>query len=122
MARAKRVLMVDDEPGIGGLVSMCLDPLGVEVVMANGLDEALQAARAEEVGLVLLDLALGKEDGVDILPHLRSDPSLQGVPVIAFSAHDSRRVEALEHGADSFIGRPFNSAELQETVKRYLVA
>lgn len=121
MPETKRVLMVDDEPGIAGLVSMCLDPLGVEVLVANGLAEALETARSSEVALVLLDLALGKEDGVEILPHLRSDPSLQGVPVIAFSAHDSREVEALEHGADSFIGRPFNSADLQETVRRYLV-
>jgi DNA-binding response OmpR family regulator len=114
--------MVDDEPGIGPLVSMCLDPMGVEVVVASGLEDALRIARANDIGLVLLDLALGSEDGLEILPQLRSEPSLSGIPVVAFSAHDSRRLEALEQGADSFLGRPFSSVVLQETVQRYLVA
>lgn len=119
---SKRILMVDDEPGIGPLVSLCLDPLDVEVVLATGLDDALDVARQGSVALVLLDLALGHEDGLDILPDLRAEPNLRGVPVVAFSAHDSRRAEALEHGVDSFLARPFSSAELQATVERYLVA
>jgi DNA-binding response OmpR family regulator len=118
----KRVLMVDDEPGIGPLVSLCLDPLGIEVVLVSGLEDALDAARGGGVGLVLLDLALGYEDGLEILPHLRAEPNLHGVPVVAFSAHDSRRAEALERGVDSFLRRPFASAELRSTVERYLVA
>lgn len=116
----KRVLIVDDEPGIGPLVSLCLDPLGVEVVVANGLDDALDAAREGSIGLVLLDLALGYEDGLDILPRLKEEPSLRGVPVVAFSAHDSRRQEALQQGVDSFLARPFASADLQDTVVRYI--
>jgi two-component system chemotaxis response regulator CheY len=114
--------MVDDEPGIGPLVSLCLDPLGVEVVTATGLHDALDVARQGSVALVLLDLALGHEDGLDILPTLRAEPNLRGVPVVAFTAHDSRRSEALQQGVDSFIARPFSSAELQATVERYLVA
>lgn len=122
MPEAKRVLMVDDEPGIGPLVSMCLEDLDVEVVVAGGLDEAVSIAREGRVVLVLLDIALGQEDGIEILPRLRSEPMLKGVPVVAFSAHDSRKVEALERGADSFLSRPFSSADLQATVARYLVA
>jgi DNA-binding response OmpR family regulator len=114
--------MVDDEPGIGPLVEMCLEGLGVEVAVASGLEDALSIARDGGVGLVLLDIALGNEDGIEILPRLRSEPTLEGVPVVAFSAHDSRKVEALEHGADSFLSRPFSSADLQATVARYLVA
>lgn len=101
---------------------MCLEDFDVEVVVARGLQDALTIARKGNVGLILLDLALGEEDGIDILPHLRSEPMLEGVPVVAFSAHDSRRVEALEQGADSFLGRPFSSADLQATVSRYMVA
>jgi len=119
-ALVKRVLMVDDDPGIGPLVSLCLDPLGVEVVTAKGLADALVLARQKEFALVLLDLALGVEDGLEILPRLRAEPSLRNVPVVAFSAHDSRRQEALQQGVDSFIARPFSSADLQETVARYV--
>jgi two-component system OmpR family response regulator len=120
VAGTKQVLMVDDEPGIGPLVSMCLEDLDVEVVVASGLEGALEIAREGRVGLVLLDLALGDEDGVEILPHLRSEPTLDGVPVVAFSAHDSRRTEALDQGADSFLGRPFTSTDLKATVRRYM--
>ena len=67
--------------------------------------------------MVLLDLALGDEDGLDILPYLRADPSLSGIPVVAFTAHDSRRREALASGVDSFLGRPFAAAQLRATVE-----
>ncbi len=80
-----RVLVVDDEPAIGPLVSMCLDAMAVEVVQANGLNDAIDVLRSGGVALVLLDLALGPEDGLEILPKLRAEPGLTGVPVIAFS-------------------------------------
>jgi DNA-binding response OmpR family regulator len=118
---SRRVLIVDDEPQIGSLVSLCLDQLDVEVTLAGNLAEALDEARAGGVGLVLLDLALGEEDGLEILPRLRSEPALEGVPVVAFTAHDSRRVEALESGVDSFLARPFQAQDLRTTVEVHLV-
>jgi DNA-binding response OmpR family regulator len=118
---ASRVLLVDDEPNIAVLVSFCLDQLGVEVVQAEGLVSALEQARLGEVGLVLLDLALGDEDGLQILPKLRAEPSLAGVPVVAFTAHDSRRAEALDSGVDSFLSRPFLAEELCSTVELHLL-
>ena len=118
----KRVLIVDDEPDIASLVALCLDPLGIDVVQAHGLSSALRIAREDDIGLVLLDLALGDEDGLDILPQLRDEPSLSGVPVVAFSAHDSRRREALDSGVVSFLPRPFASADLQSTVELYLIS
>ena len=116
----KTVLIVDDEPEIKSLVALCLDRLGVEVQQATGLSGALEIARANDVGIVLLDLALGTEDGLEILPQLRQEPKLSGVPVVVFSAHDSRRREALDHGVDSFLRRPFASADLQATVELYV--
>ena len=113
-----RVLVVDDEPDIVSLVAMCLDPLGLGVVQARGLASALEAARQDSVGLVLLDLALGDEDGLEILPFLRAEPALSGVPVVAFTAHDSRRREAIASGVDSFLGRPFAAAQLRTMVEK----
>jgi DNA-binding response OmpR family regulator len=116
----RRVLIVDDEPDMASLVALCLDPLGVSVVQATGLSSALSVARQDDIGLVLLDLALGDEDGLEILPQLRDEPRLSGVAVVAFTAHDSRRQEALESGVDSFLPRPFASADLQSTVELFL--
>jgi DNA-binding response OmpR family regulator len=118
----KRVLIVDDEPDMASLVALCLDPLGVDVVQASGLSSALRIVQAHDIGLVLLDLALGDEDGLEILPRLRDEPGLSGVPVVAFTAHDSRRREAFDSGVDSFLARPFASIDLQTTVELYLVS
>jgi DNA-binding response OmpR family regulator len=115
-----RVLIVDDEPDIGALVALCLEPFGIDVVQAAGLAGAVQIARSDSIGLILLDLALGEEDGLDILPQLRQEPRLTSVPVIAFTAHDSRRQEAYDCGVDSFIARPFATKELCTTVGQYL--
>lgn len=117
----KKVLIIDDEPGIAELVSWCLDSLGVSLVIASDLRSALDAAGNGDIGLVLLDFDLGDEDGLAILPRLRAEPSLQGVPVVAFTAHDSRRAEAFEKGVVSFIGRPFASAELRNAIELHLV-
>jgi DNA-binding response OmpR family regulator len=117
----RSVLLVDDDPDIASLVSLCLETLGIEVVQVRGLSEAIDASSREEVGLVLLDLSLGSEDGLAILPHLRADPHLEGVPVVAFTAHDSRRKEALQSGVDSFIARPFASGDLTGVVQALIV-
>jgi DNA-binding response OmpR family regulator len=93
----------------------------VGVVLASGLRTALEVARSDDIGLVLLDFDLGDEDGLDILPHLQQEPSLESVPVVAFTAHDSRRHEAFELGVVSFIARPFANAELCTTVQTHLV-
>ncbi|HTW97675.1 MAG TPA: response regulator [Acidimicrobiales bacterium] len=116
-----RVLVVDDEPNIAVLVTFCLDNLGVEVVQADGLDSALEQVREGDIGLVLLDLALGDEDGLRILPRLREEPNLSGIPVVAFTAHDSRRSEAFHSGVDSFLSRPFQAEQLRSTVELHLV-
>jgi DNA-binding response OmpR family regulator len=120
VATLTRILVVDDEPGIGALVAMCLEHLGVEVLVSSGLEDTLYKVQEAAVGLVLLDLALGDEDGLEILPRLRSEPALFGVPIVAFTAHDSRRTEALELGVDSFLGRPFSTVDLQSTVQRFV--
>ncbi|HTW07633.1 MAG TPA: response regulator [Acidimicrobiales bacterium] len=115
------VLIIDDEPGIAELVTWCLDPLGVKVVLASCLNDALEVARGNDIGLVLLDFNLGEEDGMAILPELRAEPGLANVPFVAFTAYDTRRNEALENGMVSFIRRPFASGDLRATVELHLV-
>lgn len=116
------VLLVDDEPEMVGLVAMCLDGLGAEVVRVATVADACAAARADPPGVVLLDLAVGREDGLELLPDLRSEPNLASVPVVVFSVHESRRREALERGASDFVPKPFRPTQLRSAVQRYLEA
>jgi DNA-binding response OmpR family regulator len=114
------VLLVDDEPEMLGLVAMCLENTGVRVVQAATLDEAVAAAQRERPSVVLLDIGLGPEDGLALLPRLRSEPPLSGVPVVVFSVHDSRRQEALDEGADGFVSKPFHLSALRQAVAEHL--
>lgn len=114
------VLLIDNEPEMGSLVSMSLAEAGARVVQVDDLAAALTAAREERPSVVLLDLALGSEDGLAILPRLREEPSLSEVPIIVFTIHESREREALEEGADGFVAKPFKATELHEVLEEYI--
>ena len=120
MTSARVVLLVDDEPQMRGLVGMVLEETGASVVQASSLDQALDAARRDRPSLVLLDIGLGPEDGLELLPRLRAEPALSGVPILVFSVHDSRRNEALVRGADGFVQKPFSPAALRQAVAEHL--
>ena len=118
----RTVLLIDDEPQMLFLVSMCLEELDARVVRATDLSEARTAARTVAPDMVLLDLALEGEDGMALLPCLRSEPVFASVPVVVFSVHESRRREALECGANDFVAKPFRPDRLRAVVQRHLEA
>lgn len=114
------VLLIDDEPGMGQLVRMSMNDGGPRVVQVADLAEAITAARTERPGAVLLDLSLGNEDGLSLLPLLKEEPALIDVPIIVFTIHDSREREAIAEGADGFVAKPFRTAELRELLEAHI--
>lgn len=114
------VLLIDDEPSMTNLISMWLEDVDARVVRAASLEEALDAARREPPDLVLLDFALGDEDGLNILPKLREEPSLSTVPVVAFTVHSSRQHEAFQAGVAGFLAKPFEASGLREVLQPFL--
>jgi two-component system KDP operon response regulator KdpE len=106
-----KVLVVDDEPAIRRLLRNTLLHAGYQVVEARDAREALHQAAAEHPDAVLLDLGLPDRDGLALIPLLRQ----QGEAVILIvSAREAveEKVAALDLGADDFVGKPFDSAEL----------
>jgi DNA-binding response OmpR family regulator len=114
------ILLIDDEPQMGTLVQMSLDREDIRVVQVHDLHAALKAAQDEKPALVLLDLSLGDEDGLQLMPKLRASTSFSGVPVVVFTVHPSRRREAVDAGADGFLVKPFRRDDLINTVGSYL--
>lgn len=114
------VLLIDDAPGMGNLVEMSLGYQRVRVVQVLDLEGALKAAQNETPSVVMLDVALGNEDGLLLLPALKSDPSLSGVPVIVFTVHPSKEAAARRAGADGFLRKPFRRDDLLRALGGYL--
>jgi DNA-binding response OmpR family regulator len=113
------VLVVDDEPTIGEVVSRYLARAGYETrVAANGL-QALSVASVWPPDLVVLDLMLPEVDGLEVMRRLRADGH---VPVILLTAkgEPTDRVVGLRLGADDYVSKPFSPAELVARVEAVL--
>ena len=118
-----RVLIVEDEPDIAGLMKHALErggDLGVEIVGTGAA--ALKSVMEDPPGLVLLDLNLPFIDGLEVCRLLRGRASSAAIPIIMVTARTSEtdRVAGLELGADDYITKPFSLRELVARVRAVL--
>lgn len=113
-ARKPIVLVVDDIEANRELLEGHLDRLGYEVRQARDGLEALESIKHEEPDLVLLDIDMPRMDGLTLCRGLKAHPQLRLVPVVLITAHQDREthLRGLEAGADDFLTKPFDSAEL----------
>jgi DNA-binding response OmpR family regulator len=112
-----RVLVIEDNRDIAGLVRMNLRDLPTETDVAYNGRDGLAMARQHEYNLVILDLMLPDMDGLEICRALRSDNSY--VPILMLTARTAEldRVLGLETGADDYLTKPFSIRELLARVK-----
>jgi two-component system KDP operon response regulator KdpE len=116
---SQTVLIIDDEPQIRRLLRVTLEAHGYRVFDApTGQDGVVQAAQ-HRPDVILLDLGLPDLDGIEVLRRLRE---WSRVPVIILSVRDREddKVAALDGGADDYVTKPFNSAELLARVRAAL--
>ena len=109
-----RVLVVDDEPDITGLVAYHLAKAGYRVITAANGTEALKSVRDERPDLVVLDLMLPGLLGYDVLAELRRQEVTRDVGVILLTARreEPDRIKGLSLGADDYLAKPFSPQEL----------
>ncbi|MCP3144812.1 response regulator [Pyxidicoccus xibeiensis] len=117
-----RILIIEDEQDLAGLVDYNLRAAGFETETANTGAGGLARARATPPDLVLLDLMLPDVAGGEVLRMLKQDPELRKTSVIIVSAkgQESDRVQGLELGADDYVVKPFSVRELLLRVKAVL--
>ena len=115
-----QILVVDDEASIRELLSFNLKKNGYSVETAADGREAL--AKAAGMDLVLLDIMLPEDDGLEVCRRLKADPQTSGIPIIMLTAKPEEidRVLGLELGADDYVVKPFSMRELLARVKAVL--
>jgi two-component system alkaline phosphatase synthesis response regulator PhoP len=108
------VLVVDDEPSIRETVSFILEMEGFTVATAEDGEQALDCVRALRPPVVLLDAMMPRRDGFDVCRTIKADPDLAGTHVVMLTAMGQQRdrERAREAGADHFVTKPFDEAEL----------
>jgi class 3 adenylate cyclase len=107
------VLAVDDQPQNLRLLDAVLTPRGCTVRCATGGEEALAMLADEDVDVVLLDIVMPGMDGYEVCRRIRADERTAYLPVVMVTASGSQeRLAALQAGADDFIQKPFDQAEL----------
>ncbi len=118
-----RILVVDDEADIRGLLSEILAEEGYEVEVAADAASARKAAAREEPDLVLLDIWMPDMDGISLLREWNEKQSLH-CPVVMLSGHGTveTAVEATRLGAFDFVEKPLSIAKLLRTAERALDA
>ena len=108
------VLVVDDVAANRDLIDGLLEGRGYDVRQARDGAEALALVRASEPDVVLLDIDMPVMDGISVCRAIKDDPATRLVPVVLITAASDRetRIRGLEAGADDFLTKPFDAAEL----------
>jgi two-component system, NtrC family, response regulator AlgB len=113
-----RVLVVDDERNIRKTLGIYLQGLGCAVTEAATADAALEALSRSAFDLAFVDLRLGKEDGLELLPKLlAARPGLDVVMITAYAAVDTA-VEAMRRGAKDYLAKPFAPPQIRHVVEQ----
>ena len=114
---AMRVLIVDDERNIRKTLSVCLQGLGCQVTESGSTASAIEAIARSPFDVAFVDLRLGREAGLDLLPRLLAErPGLDVVMITAYAAVDSA-VEAMKRGAKDYLPKPFTPAQIRKVIE-----
>jgi len=113
-----RILVVEDDPSVRGLLQTLLSAEGYDVATASDGLAGLVKASSQRPALILLDLMMPDLGGIRVLEELHGDPALADVPVVVVTG----KVEAIPDlqtvlGADSVFAKPFGVAELLARVR-----
>lgn len=117
-----KVIIIEDDQDIAGLVEHYLAADGFRVsIVADGA-EGLKRVKASPPDLVILDLMLPGMDGLDVCKALRAAPATSALPILMLTAkgEESDKVIGLELGADDYLTKPFSPKELVARVKSLL--
>jgi CheY-like chemotaxis protein len=117
-----RVLVVDDDPQVLKLLRLNFELEGYEVVSATNGEEALEHVRGDSPDVVVCDVMMPGIDGLEVVRRLRAHPDTATLPLVVVSAKAQRSDvrQGLRLGADAYVTKPFDPAELLRVVANLL--
>jgi len=122
MTQKKRIILVEDEEDIAALIKLQAEITGYKLhVEVDGIN-GYRAVEREKPDLVILDIMLPGENGLDVCRKIKSNPELKNIPIIILSAKGEELdvVLGLELGADDYISKPFSPKVLFSRIKAVL--
>ncbi|MBI5743969.1 MAG: response regulator [Elusimicrobia bacterium] len=124
MQRAYRILCVDDEDFNLEILETLLTPYGYEVVTAMDGKSALETLAKKNIDLVLADINMPVMNGHELCAAIRADADLKHIPVVMITSLDSRdnKLRSIAAGADEFLSKPVDGAELLLRVRNILTS
>src|SRR5271163_4417104 len=112
------VLIIDDDLGIRGTLGTALETMGHKVETATNRVVAEKKLRNESFEVAFLDIRLGAENGLDLLPELlRLSPRLAVIVITAYSSIETA-VLAIQRGAFDYLAKPFKPAQITQLLER----
>ena len=120
----KKVLIVDDEPNILLSLGFLVQKAGYQTQTAEDGQSALDAVKAWQPDLILLDVNMPVMDGFEVCQRLRADQNQQSLKIIILTAkgRNIEKEKGLALGADDYITKPFSNASVVERINQLLCA
>lgn len=117
-----KVLLVEDSMPTREMISELLTKHGLTVKIARDGVEAIEVLNKYSPDIVVLDIVMPRMNGYEVCRRVKSNPKTQNVPVIICSSKGEEfdRYWGMKQGADAYIAKPFQAAELLATIKQLL--
>jgi DNA-binding response OmpR family regulator len=119
---SKKVLIVDDEPGIIVALQFLMEQNGYATMVAFSGEEAMEAVAKHHPDLMLLDIMLPVVDGFEVCQRVRENPNWNNIRIVLVTAlgNEANVTKGLDLGADAYVTKPFSNADLVAKVKELL--
>lgn len=119
----RRILTVDDDTQLRDLICLYFEEKGFAISAASDASDAMAKVASDQPDVVVLDINLGKDDGLKLLSRIKEhNPQIRVVMMTGFGYDDELLREALQRGADGYVGKALPMEELLGSVNRVLQA